>query len=97
MTEHNSSSLNVKFLSNVYWALCDQVYGAAESAVDSIADFLNGNPESPFCFGEAPCTLDAMLYGHLLFYNLAPVVAPVVKRKVSLPQKVCIPIFKTGT
>ncbi|GMH36476.1 hypothetical protein BSKO_04344 [Bryopsis sp. KO-2023] len=58
-----------------------EIYGAAEAAIDCIAHFLGGNPDFPFSFGETPCSLDAVLYGHLLFYNLAPVVAPVLQKK----------------
>ena len=35
-----------------------------------------------YLFGDAPCSADAFLFGHLVFYRLAAVISPNLQRKV---------------
>jgi hypothetical protein len=50
-------------------------------ALAAVADVLRASPGRWF-FGDKPCSLDALLFGHLAFYKHSPVAAPVLRDKV---------------
>lgn len=56
-------------------------YAAACTALDVLADRLRSS-SGPYFYGERPCSLDALLCGHLAFYRQSPVAAPALQAKV---------------
>jgi Glutathione S-transferase, C-terminal domain len=68
---------------------CRQVYQEAATAYNAIAERLKSNSstsssraDAGFFFGEKPSSLDAYLFGHLLYQRSAPVSAPELHGKV---------------
>jgi hypothetical protein len=59
-----------------------QAYQGAVEVLAALADKLRASP-GRFFFGAQPCSLDALLFGHLAFYRHSPVAAPVLRDKVS--------------
>lgn len=60
-----------------------QVYEAACEVISALADRLHAAGGSGrYFFGAKPCSLDALVLGHLMLYRASPVAAPVLHRKV---------------
>ncbi|CAD7702762.1 unnamed protein product [Ostreobium quekettii] len=61
-----------------------KIFEEAVAAIESIADFIEGQQsKGSYCFGDQPSSLDALMYGHLQYYRMAPVAAPILQRKVT--------------
>jgi metaxin len=61
--------------------MCLQVYSEACEVLSALADKLRSS-EGRYVFGTKPSSLDALLFGHLIFYRTSPAAAPVLKAKV---------------
>jgi hypothetical protein len=59
----------------------DDLYAAAVGALSALSDRLASSP-GPFFFGANPCSLDALLAGHLMYYRLSKAAPPVLHDKV---------------
>jgi hypothetical protein len=64
---------------------CLQVYSEACEVLSAVADKLRTS-EGRYMFGSKPSSLDALLFGHLVFYRSSPAAAPVLKAKVRVRE-----------
>eukprot|EP00879_Flechtneria_rotunda_P024654 GHRR01026154.1.p1 GENE.GHRR01026154.1~~GHRR01026154.1.p1 ORF type:complete len:175 (+),score=86.76 GHRR01026154.1:903-1427(+) len=62
-----------------------KAYQAAVDTLYALADRLRASP-GRFFFGPTPSSLDALLFGHLIFYRHSSVAAPVLRDKVDQLQ-----------
>ncbi len=59
------------------------VYTGAVDALSALADKLRSvSGTGPFLMGAKPCSLDALVFGHLVFYQRSPCAAEVLKTAV---------------
>ena len=68
-----------------------QIYAALESAYAAIAERLTSS-DGDYFFGNKPCSLDALLYGHLAFHQAAPTSCPEIQYHVRFTAFRCITI-----
>ncbi|KAG1672518.1 hypothetical protein FOA52_002827 [Chlamydomonas sp. UWO 241] len=64
----------------------DDLYTQAVGALLALSDRLASSP-GPFFFGASPCSLDALLAGHLMYYRLSKAAPPVLHDKVAASPK----------
>ncbi len=60
----------------------EQLYSGASTVLSALSDKLRA-AHGPYLMGARPCSLDALLFGHLLFYRSSPSAAPTLKAAVS--------------
>eukprot|EP00775_Hariotina_reticulata_P011273 gene11272-11423_t len=65
-----------------------KAYQEAVEVLAAVADRLRAS-SGRFFFGNAPSSLDALLFGHLAFYRHSPVAAPILREKVDQQQVLC--------
>ncbi|GAX75398.1 hypothetical protein CEUSTIGMA_g2842.t1 [Chlamydomonas eustigma] len=58
-----------------------QIYSEAGDVITALGDRIRAS-QGAFFFGSRPCSLDALVFGHLLYYRLSPAAPPVLKEKV---------------
>eukprot|EP00877_Chromochloris_zofingiensis_P010751 jgi/Chrzof1/592/Cz01g21160.t1 len=66
-------------------------FQAYQDAVETLAAIANRLRAStgPFFFGNAPSSVDALLFGHLAFYRHSPIAAPILREKVGGQRVLC--------
>lgn len=60
----------------------EEIYSEATATLSALADKLRASSGS-YLLGEEPTSLDALVFGHLLFYQKSPSAAPALHAAVS--------------